>query len=366
MTPTCKEFDLSRHEFNRPTIHDLAEAAGGLPIVPKVTHASWIALLVAATPTSAYGHGAVLVAPLFGAAENPPNSSLGFGLAVISIDFDLFTMRFQVSYGGLDGAATAANLYGLTALPGEGSAMPAIAAPSLPGFPLGATSGTYDQTFDLAAAATYEPAFMAAHGGNVDLASSSLIDGIFAGKTYFDVHSTAYENGEICSFLLVSPESDFTRNGRVDAADLNLWRHAFFADAAGDANADVRTDGADFLIWQRQLSRIATLAGPHSHGTAAPEPSGAALISGAVLTLAMRCRRCRGPNENQSPILRGNRLHGRTSSAMMTTAESLLGACCLSNRVDHCCVSTRSREGLPFARLRRGTSQPRHRGRGAT
>jgi hypothetical protein len=46
--------------------------------------------------------------------------------------------------------------------------------------------------------------------------------------------------------------ADFNDDGYVNAADLLQWKQAFGQTAAGDANNDLRTDGTDFLIWQRQ------------------------------------------------------------------------------------------------------------------
>ena len=46
--------------------------------------------------------------------------------------------------------------------------------------------------------------------------------------------------------------ADFDDDLDVDGADLGLWRPAFGATAMGDATGDAASDGADFLVWQRE------------------------------------------------------------------------------------------------------------------
>jgi hypothetical protein len=69
----------------------------------------------------------------------------------------------------------------------------------------------------------------------------------------------------------VSPSfaaADFNHSGVVDAVDLATWKAAFKSTAGGDADADGDSDGADFLIWQRQHhaanASAATAAVPES------------------------------------------------------------------------------------------------------
>ncbi len=49
--------------------------------------------------------------------------------------------------------------------------------------------------------------------------------------------------------------ADFNEDTFVNAADLTQWKSAFGLNANGDANGDNRTDGADFLLWQRNFGR---------------------------------------------------------------------------------------------------------------
>lgn len=49
--------------------------------------------------------------------------------------------------------------------------------------------------------------------------------------------------------------ADFDDSGTVDAADLTILRNGFGVNANGDADSDGDTDGADLLIWQRQVGQ---------------------------------------------------------------------------------------------------------------
>jgi O-glycosyl hydrolase len=84
----------------------------------------------------------------------------------------------------------------------------------------------------------------------------------------------------ITTFVAAFPAfADFNDDGTVDADDLSQWRLGFGAAGAagqnqGDANGDMKVDGADFLAWQRQLGPVSTAV---AVGAAAPEPAGWAL-----------------------------------------------------------------------------------------
>ena len=84
--------------------------------------------------------------------------------------------------------------------------MVATAVPTFPGFPLGVTSGSYLMSFDLTLAATYNPAFITAHGGTVAQARADLIAGMLAGQTYLNIHTMQFPGGEIRAQLQPVPE----------------------------------------------------------------------------------------------------------------------------------------------------------------
>ena len=84
---------------------------------------------------------------------------------------------------------------------GTGTAGVATTTPSFFNFPLGVTSGTYDQVLDLTVASSYNPAFVTASGGTIAGAEAALLAGMAAGMTYFNIHTTVFPNGEIRGFL---------------------------------------------------------------------------------------------------------------------------------------------------------------------
>ena len=65
------------------------------------------------------------------------------------------------------------------------------------------TSGTYDHTFDLTLASSYNPAF---DGATVASQEATLIAGIESGETYLNIHTTNFPGGEIRGFLVPAPE----------------------------------------------------------------------------------------------------------------------------------------------------------------
>ena len=122
----------------------------------------------------------VFTATLTGAQEVPPTGSPGIGSALVTIDTVTNLMTVNVSFAGLQSPTTIAHIH-CCAGPGA-NAIPATTVPSFPGFPVGVTTGTYLQTFDLTLASTYNPAFIAASGGTVAGAQAAFITGLLNGK----------------------------------------------------------------------------------------------------------------------------------------------------------------------------------------
>ena len=143
-------------------------------------------------------------APLSGAAENPTNLSPGTGTAWVTVDTSANTMRVQATFSGLVGNTTVSHIHCCTDAPGNvGVATP---TPTFPGFPAGVTSGTYDQTFNITLASSFNPAFVTANGGTTALAWAALFAGLNAGRSYFNIHTSMFGGGEIRGFLAAVPE----------------------------------------------------------------------------------------------------------------------------------------------------------------
>jgi CHRD domain/PEP-CTERM motif len=155
------------------------------------------------------GHAAIiqLSAELSGLAEAPPNASPGTGFAFVEFDTLARTLHVTATFSDLIGLTTAAHIHCCTADPLTGTAGVATETPSFAGFPLGVTSGTFDNTYDTSDTETWNPAFLTANGGNVAGAEAALAAGMLAGKSYFNIHTNAFPGGEIRGFLVPEPGS---------------------------------------------------------------------------------------------------------------------------------------------------------------
>jgi len=161
---------------------------------------------------------------LTGPDEAPPNNSPGTGQALATFDFDLATLRVQVSFSGLLGTTTASHIHCCTASPGVGTANVATPVPSFPGFPLGVTSGTYDHIFDMTLASSYNPAFITAEGGTIAGAFNALAFGLESGTAYLNIHTDVSPGGEIRGFLHAVPEAQTIALVAIGIAALALRR----------------------------------------------------------------------------------------------------------------------------------------------
>jgi hypothetical protein len=155
------------------------------------------AVIVCAQVSSA---GIITYQTLLNGAES---LSPGTGSATVIINDVAQTMEIQVAFSGLVSPTTAAHIHCCTAVAGTGTAGVATQTPLFAGFPTGVTSGTYDHTFDLTAAASYNPAFVTAEG-SVANAEAALLNGLATDHTYLNIHTVVNPNGEISGFLVVA------------------------------------------------------------------------------------------------------------------------------------------------------------------
>lgn len=149
-----------------------------------------------AAPAFAQTYRAVASGP----AESPPNGSPGTSL--VTVDIGSGNLMVDLPFRDLVGTTVGAHIHCCTA-----DAFSGVAPLALPfdGFPTGVTGGAYSNSFSLYDDATYDPAFLSAHGGTVNEAASALVDAINANQAYVNIHTSAYPDGEIRGFLVAAP-----------------------------------------------------------------------------------------------------------------------------------------------------------------
>lgn len=160
------------------------------------------AALALALPATA--HESIYASMLTGSAEVPPNASPGWGNARITIDFDLVTMRVEATFADLMGTTTASHIHCCAAA--GATAGVATQLPTFTGFPLGVMAGSYDHTFDMTMASSYNPSFISANGGTVSGAFNALVAGLDGGMAYLNIHTSSFPGGELRGQLALVPE----------------------------------------------------------------------------------------------------------------------------------------------------------------
>jgi hypothetical protein len=142
---------------------------------------------------------------LIGSNEVPPSGSLATGVASLDLDTTAQTLTGHIVFSGLSANTTASHIHCCLASPFLTGVNVGVATvvPAFPGFPLGVTSGSDDFVLDLTSASAYNPAFVNAQGG-VANARTALINGLTAGETYLNIHTTGFPGGEIRGFVTPS------------------------------------------------------------------------------------------------------------------------------------------------------------------
>ena len=142
---------------------------------------------------------------LNGANENPANASPGTGSATVDIDTVAKLMTLDVTFSGLLGLTSASHIHCCAPTPASNAPV-ATQTPSFIGFPLGVTSGSFANTFDMSLASSYRPGFITDHGGTPASAFDFLLAGMLAGQAYLNIHTQTFPGGEIRGTLIQVPE----------------------------------------------------------------------------------------------------------------------------------------------------------------
>jgi hypothetical protein len=150
---------------------------------------SGLAVLILAVPSS-LAAATIFTTTLIGANEVPPNASPATGSATVTLNGNTLAVS-EVFSGLIGGPAAAAHIHCC----GPVGVNEPVAVP-FPGFPA-ATSGTYNQSFDLTLLATYNGAFVTGNGGTAASAEAAFIAGLNAGQTYANIHNAQFPGGEI-------------------------------------------------------------------------------------------------------------------------------------------------------------------------
>jgi hypothetical protein len=164
--------------------------------------AVFLLLLAGAMPAAA----APIVFTTMLSAEAPVVSA-GTGHATVTIDDVANTMRVEAMFSGLTGTVTVSHIHVINDLNDANTAdlngPVYTTTPTFPGFPAGATSGMYDQTFDMTMAGSYNAALLnnPAIGGSTALAQQVLFAAIIDVRAYLNIHSSFAPGGEIRGFL---------------------------------------------------------------------------------------------------------------------------------------------------------------------
>jgi len=186
-TRQCDRVRALRRQHNDP---------GEREVLPMHIRRCVLALGIAAVPASAEcAADQVFSGYLTGANESPPVASAGVGLAVVTYSPDTVMMRVQVTFSGLTSNTTASHIHCCFVLPMVNAGV-ATTTPYFTGFPVGVTAGTYDHTFYMTMAGSYNAAFITAQG-SISAALNSILVGMTNSTAYFNIHTTNFPGGEI-------------------------------------------------------------------------------------------------------------------------------------------------------------------------
>ena len=115
--------------------------------------------------------------------------SPGTGTATVTINDVTDLMHVTANFSGLLAPTIMAHIHCCTAVPFTGTAGVATQVPTFSAFPLGVTSGMFDQTLDMTSASSWNSGFISTHGGTTESAFDAFLKGMIGGQTYFNIHT---------------------------------------------------------------------------------------------------------------------------------------------------------------------------------
>lgn len=129
--------------------------------------------------------------------------SSGSGSVTVTYEPLAHTLLIDADWADLTGTTTVTHIHCCVAAPGTVGV--AVTPGTLPGFPVGVTSGSYvSPLLDLTQLGTYTASFLGA--GTAADAEAALIAGMTNGTAYFNIHTSFAPAGEIRGFLQQVPE----------------------------------------------------------------------------------------------------------------------------------------------------------------
>lgn len=166
--------------------------------------ASGMALSFLLFSASIHAAPVVYTTTLSASAEaDPTNTSTGTGSAWFTHDFDTHMLTINVMFSGLTGVTTVSHIHAVTALAFSGNAGVATQVPTFSGFPAGVSFGSYNHSFDLTEASSFNAAFLnnATNLGSTATAEATLIAAMEGGNAYLNIHSDYKAAGEIRGYI---------------------------------------------------------------------------------------------------------------------------------------------------------------------
>ena len=185
-----------------------------------------LTLLIASSVVAAQAATYQYTVSFSGPNEFPVNASPGIGSGTVNYDDVNHLLQLQATFSGLLGNVTQSHIHGPTTAPGFQNAGIAVTSPSLPGFPLGVTSGSYSNTLDLTLTGSYNATFLSNNGGTPASAEAAFFTAMNQGRTYWNIHSSSFGGGEVRGFLTLVPEPSSVALAALGVAGLAFrqWR----------------------------------------------------------------------------------------------------------------------------------------------